>query len=173
MEAPVPDTERELVRRPVRDTDSPALIELITDCWSEYPGLVMDVDGEEPWLRAPATAYERKGGLLWVVERAGEVAACAGLVDHGAEVELKSLYVARSARRRGLGAQLVHLIEEHAGERPIRLWSDTRFEDAHRLYERLGYRRTGRVRDLHDLSRTTEYEFSRMGAFGTNVGSGC
>lgn len=169
----MPDTVPEdLTRRPVRDRDSEQLIELITNCWTEYPGCVMDVDGEEPWLRAPATAYAGKG-LFWVVERADRIVACAGFVDRGDEIELKSLYVDKSARRRGLGARLVHLIEEQAGERPIRLWSDSRFEDAHRLYERLGYRRTGRVRDLHDLSRTTEYEFLRMGAFRTNAGSGC
>ncbi|MGZ4666298.1 MAG: hypothetical protein ACXV5Q_15030, partial [Frankiaceae bacterium] len=34
-----------------------------------------------------------------------------------------------------------------------------RFADAHRLYERLGYARSGRSRELHDLSDTTELEF--------------
>jgi hypothetical protein len=43
----------------------------------------------------------------------------------------------------------------------MELWSDTRFLDAHRLYERLGYRRTGRTRELHDLSDTVEYEFDK------------
>ncbi|MGZ4618494.1 MAG: hypothetical protein ACXV3F_07160 [Frankiaceae bacterium] len=41
----------------------------------------------------------------------------------------------------------------------VELWSDTRFANAHRLYERLGYVRTGRRRELHDLSRSTESEF--------------
>jgi ribosomal protein S18 acetylase RimI-like enzyme len=162
----VPDTEPDqLVRRLASDSDSAALIALITACWAQYPGCVMDVDGEEPWLRAPATAYARKAGVLWVVELAREVVACVGYVQHGASAELKSLYVAGPARRRGLGAELTTLVETTAVERgatEITLWSDTRFTDAHRLYERLGYRRTGRQRDLHDLSNTTEYEFARQ-----------
>jgi oligopeptidase B len=160
----VPDTEPDLLRRPVRDSDSAALIQLITACWDEYPGVVMDVDNEEPWLRAPASAYVHKQGLFWVVEQHGQVVACVGYVPHEDSAELKSLYVAKTARRRGLGAELATLVESTAverGARSITLWSDTRFEDAHRLYERLGYHRTGARRDLHDLSNTTEYEFAR------------
>ncbi|WP_235949023.1 hypothetical protein [Candidatus Frankia alpina] len=43
--------------------------------------------------------------------------------------------------------------------RQMRLWTDTRFTDAHRLYRRLGYTATGRRHDLYDLSATTEIEF--------------
>jgi GNAT superfamily N-acetyltransferase len=160
----VPDTGPELRRRFVRDSDSAALIDLITACWDEYEGCVMDVDGEEPWLRAPASAYDRKGGTMWVVEQHGQLVACVGLLARGPDAELKSLYVGKPARRRGLGAELATLVESTAVERgatAITLWSDSRFTDAHRLYERLGYRRTGRARDLHDLSNTTEYEFAR------------
>jgi hypothetical protein len=39
-------------------------------------------------------------------------------------------------------------------------WSDTRFTDAHRLYERLGYIRGG-TRDLGDVSRSVEYFFEK------------
>jgi len=49
-------TSPSLVRREVSDADSAALIELITTCFAAYPGCVLDVDGEEPWLRAPAAA---------------------------------------------------------------------------------------------------------------------
>jgi len=151
------------------DADSAGLIALIAGCWAEYPGCVLDIDGEEPWLRAPATAYAGKGGTLWVVESDGEVVASVGLVPAAggprlAEGELKSLYVARAGRRRGLGAELVGVVEAAArlgGMAVLRLWSDSRFGAAHRLYERLGYRRTGRSRELHDLSGTTEHEFVR------------
>jgi GNAT superfamily N-acetyltransferase len=160
-----PDRPAPPLRRPARDADSAGLIALIGGCWAEYPGCVLDVDGEEPWLRAPATAYAGKGGELWVVELAGELVASVGLVPAGAgQVELKSLYVAKPGRRQGLGAELVGVVETAARQRgvgTVRLWSDTQFGDAHRLYRRLGYRRTGRTRDLHDRSNTTEYEFVR------------
>jgi len=151
--------------RLVRDDDSAALIELIGACWSEYPGCVLDVDGEEPWLRAPAAAYAGDDGTCWVVEDGGGIVACVGVKPRaGGVAELKSLYVARRARRRGLGARLTGLVEAEAtqlGALRVVLWSDTRFRDAHRLYERLGYARTGRTRDLHDLSGTSEYEFAK------------
>ncbi len=158
--------------RPVRDADGPALARLIGAVWSEYPGCVLDIDGEEPWLRGPAAAYGRGGGTFWVVpEPAGPggadagIAACCGLRPGGpAVVELKSLYVAATARRRGLGAALVRRAERAAraaGAGRVELWTDSRFADAHHLYRRLGYEPTGHRRELHDRSATVEYEFGR------------
>ena len=99
------------LRREVRDADSAALIELITTCFAAYPGCLLDVDGEEPWLRAPATAYARASGRMWVAalgDSGGPVIACVGLKPASpALVELKSLYVHPAARRQGLGAELV------------------------------------------------------------------
>ena len=152
------------VLREVSDDDSAALIELISACWAEYPGCVMDVDGEEPWLRAPATAYRDWGATMWVVTLAGSLVACVGLKPLGDSAELKSLYVGRAARRRGLGERLTLLVEREArglGCRRVELWSDTRFADAHRLYERLGYRRLPEVRELHDRSATVEYHYDK------------
>jgi GNAT superfamily N-acetyltransferase len=158
--------------RPVRDTDGPDLERLIRTCWDAYPGCVLDVDAEEPWLRAPASALESGGALLWVLPAGGHgpdvghpLAASVAL-HRGPEpgvAELKTLYVWPGARRSGLGAALVGHAEAVArarGDRRMELWSDTRFVEAHRLYERLGYRR-GPTRELHDLSRSVEFFFSR------------
>ncbi|MGB9377430.1 MAG: GNAT family N-acetyltransferase, partial [Mycobacteriales bacterium] len=150
--------------RAVADSDSAALIALIGDCWAAYPGTVMDVDGEEPWLRAPATAYSTWRGQMWVVTLDGAVVACAGIKPREDHAELKSLYVAAAARRRGLGERLTGLVEDAArrsGLRQMRLWSDTRFTDAHRLYDRLGYARLPMVRELHDLSNSVEYGYQK------------
>lgn len=79
-------------------------------------------------------------------------------------VELTTLYVAAAARRQGWGARLVWWVERAARERGagrVELWSDRRFADAHRLYERLGYRATGGTRELHDLSATVERAFAK------------
>jgi GNAT superfamily N-acetyltransferase len=127
---------------------------------------VLDVDGEEPWLRAPADAYQKYAGRLWVAELGGALVACAGLrpLDRPGTVELKSLYVAAAARRRGLGELLVEIVESEArawGAERVELWSDTRFTDGHRLYSRLGYEQVLGTRELHDLSRTTEYGFAK------------
>ena len=152
-----------LTIRDARDDDSEQLIALVAAAYAEYPGCVLDVDGEAPHLRRPASAFADRGGRLWVVEAAGLVVACAGFADRGEALELLSLYVATSARRRGLGGRLAGLVEAAARERGrhrVELWTDTRFLDAHRLYERLGYVRGG-TRELHDLSRSVEHHYRK------------
>jgi putative acetyltransferase len=59
---------------------------------------------------------------------------------------------------------LVACAEDHA--RRLRatqmvFWSDTRFTTAHRLYERLGYKRVGGTRELGDISNSVEYLFEK------------
>jgi predicted GNAT family N-acyltransferase len=159
------------VVRAVRDADSAGLIALIGKTWAEYPGCVLDIDGEEPWLRAPATYYAGNGGRMWVAELDGEVVGCIALRPSPEDpevAELKSLYVAASARRHGLGEVLNSLVEDEAvarGVRALELWTDTRFADAHRFYARLGYQRQPGQRELQDLSQTLEYPFAKTFPF--------
>ncbi len=153
------------VIRPVRDKDADGLIRLIDVCWSAYEGCVLDVDAEEPQLRAMRSHFDTLGGEYWVVEGAGgDIAAAGGWAPatNPAGIELHKLYVLAELRRRGVARRLVRMAETAAGRRGSRfveLWSDTRFLEAHAFYEALGYRRTGRTRELHDLSNTTEFHF--------------
>lgn len=163
--------------RSLRAEDSLAVIALVERAYAEYPGCVLDLPGVDADLPVLAEAWRDAGGRGWVVEDDDEVVvACVGLTPaqddaHGARVELKRLYVADTHRRRGLGRALVALVEHHAvadhDARSVELWSDTRFRDAHRLYEGCGYERTGGIRRLHDPSDTTEYHFvHRLGPEG-------
>jgi putative acetyltransferase len=155
--------------RDARDGDAEQLIRLMADVFAEYPGCVLDVDGEEPDLRAIATAYAGHGGRFWVAERPadGRVVGMVGarpLPSSGGHLELKKLYVDQSARGTGLGTLLIGLVEVEAASRGaplLELWSDTRFHTAHRLYERLGYQRGATLRELHDLSASVEYHFTK------------
>ena len=149
------------VRRAL-DADADGLIELIAGCWAEYPGTVMDVDGELPHLRAVDSAFRALGRLAWVAEAGGQVVGSVGLIPiTGADAaELRMLYVRAAARRSGLGGRLLAVAEDEArqrGARRIQLWSDTRFTTAHRFYERRG----PATRELHDLSASVEYLFSK------------
>jgi putative acetyltransferase len=158
-------TSRPTIRH-ARDDDARQLIELISSCFAEYPGCVLDVDREEPELRRIASAYTARGGLFWVATREDRLVGSVGLVpaESPTIMELRKLYVARSERRSGLGSKLCVLVEEEARSRgavALQLWSDTRFADAHRLYERLGYGRGSETRELHDLSQSVEFYFSK------------
>jgi putative acetyltransferase len=155
------------VIRDARDDDAAGLIGLIGDVFAEYPGCVLELDHEMPQLRAIATAFEKLGGRFWVAELDGEVIGCAGIApaDDPAGAELKHLYVARRARRTGLGTRFVEMVEAEAARNSaafVELWSDTRFLDAHRLYERLGYARSPHTRELQDLSNSVEFHFLKQ-----------
>ena len=153
------------VIRLVQDGDAEGLIRLIDVCWSAYEGCILDVDAEEPQLRAMRSHFDALGGEYWVVEGAdGEIAAAGGWAPAAdpAGIELCKLYVLVELRRHGIARRLVGMAEAAARRRGscfVELWSDTRFLEAHAFYEALGYRRTGRTRDLNDLSNTTELHF--------------
>ncbi|WP_368416748.1 GNAT family N-acetyltransferase [Falsiroseomonas sp.] len=150
--------------RPGRDDDADGFIRLIGDCWSEYPGCVMDVDGEVPELRALATYFAEAGGALWVAERGGRVIGVAATRPMGqdAAYEICKVYVAKDARGSGLAHDLLGAAEAHAraaGAERLVLWTDTRFETAHRFYEKRGFVRQGPIRVLHDLSNSLEFRY--------------
>jgi N-acetylglutamate synthase-like GNAT family acetyltransferase len=155
----------EAIIRAAQDDDSGGLIRMIDAIYCEFSGCVLDVDNEAPELRAPASAAAADNGQWWVVERRGEIVGSVALVPgEGGSAELRKLYVAAQARRNGLGARLVRVAEDEArsqGAASIMLWSDTRFADAHRLYERLGFVRATRMRALGDISNSVEYHFSK------------
>jgi GNAT superfamily N-acetyltransferase len=151
------------VLRAGRDADAPGIITLIGACWAEYPGCVMDVDGEVPELRALATYYARQDGALWVAEAGGDVVGMVGtrpLADGAWEI--CKMYVAASQRGGGLAQALIDAAEGFArakGAGVMKLWTDTRFERAHRFYEKHGYVRQPGLRELHDLSNSFEYHY--------------
>lgn len=155
--------------RPVKDADADAVTALVAGVYAEYPGCVLDLPGVDADLAAPRATIDAKQGDLWVVEdEHGQVVAMCGwtpVAERPQAIELKRLYVKADRRGRGLGRWLVEQVEQVARERGaevVELWSDTRFADAHRLYERLGYDRLTETRRLHDPSDTTEYQFRRV-----------
>ncbi|HVZ09718.1 GNAT family N-acetyltransferase [Rhodopila sp.] len=172
--------------RPGRDDDGPQLIDLIRTCWSRYPGIVFDVDAEMPELHALATYYD---GALWVAEAAGRVVGMIatrpvsklspgvvvpgavpvtvqGEVPDGAQGcwEICRVYVHPDLHGGGLGHALLDRAEAHAvahGATRLALWSDTRFDRAHRFYEKRSYVRMGGIRVLHDLSNSLEFAYAK------------
>jgi len=107
-----------------------------------FPFSESDYDAD---LMDPATHYDGGSGWFSVAENDdGRVVGCVGVTDEGGGLfELHRLYVLAEARRGGTGGRLVRWVIETArehGARRIVLYSDVAFLDAHRLYERLGFR---------------------------------
>jgi GNAT superfamily N-acetyltransferase len=156
----------DLLLRDGRDEDAAGFIALIGACWAEYPGCIMDVDGELPELRALATYFRDQGGMLWAAEQAGRVVGMVGtrpLKDDGAW-EICRMYVDAATRGAGLAAQLLRTAEDHAraaGAARLVLWTDTRFTRAHGFYEKQGYVRQGSIRILDDISNSLEFRYAK------------
>ncbi|WP_291295694.1 GNAT family N-acetyltransferase [Elioraea sp.] len=154
------------VIRPGRDSDAAGFISLIGACWGEYPGCVLDVDNEAPELRALATHVAGRGGALWAAEVSGAVVGMIAAVplNHDQAWEISRMYVAQSHRGTGLANELLRKAEGHAraaGAKRMVLWTDTRFEAAHKFYEKNSYVRAGSIRVLDDRSRSLEFRYAK------------
>jgi ribosomal protein S18 acetylase RimI-like enzyme len=153
--------------RPGRDEDAAGFVALIGDCWAEFPGFVLDVDAELPELRALATHFARQGGAVWAAEAEdGEIVGMVATRPLGDDDawEICRMYVAQSCRGTGLAQRLLGTAEAHAraqGAERLVLWTDTRFDAAHRFYEKAGYVRQGAIRILDDLSKSLEFRYAK------------
>jgi len=144
--------------------DLPKVIGLIGRVFEEY-GFVFDPAQELPDLFDFARHYAPPRGAFWVIRAGDDVTGSVGVerLDDG-QAELHRLYLDAGLRGRGLGRALVDTVLRWCQAESIRhlvLWSDTRFADAHRLYERMGFRQT-RERELPgDVNQTREYRYER------------
>ena len=143
---------------------APAVIELIHRVFDEY-GFIWDPE-DEFWdlLAEPRVfPYIEPRGALWVMRDADAlvVGSIAAERLDPETVELHRLYLDADLRGQGLGRRLLETAVDWAragGAQMIELWSDTRFQDAHRLYERLGYIKTD-SRELNDVNHTVEFKY--------------
>jgi putative acetyltransferase len=144
--------------------DVPAVMLLIGRVFAEY-GLLLMPAFEVPDLLRFDAHYTAPRGAFWVVRAEGRVVASVG-VDRIDErtAELHRLYVDASLRGRGIGQALVETVLDWARDQGIArlvLWSDTRFENSHRLYRRLGFEQLGERTVEGDINASREYRFER------------
>lgn len=155
----------DVIVRPSTDADSDAVIELINDVYGEYQGCVLLVDEEEPELLAPKSSFDKIGGRFWVAECDGQICGTLALTpaDAPGYARMHKLYVSSAARGRGIGAALCDLAERWARDElnadTMMLYTDSRFLNAHRLYERLGYDRQNGLVQRADASNSVEYVY--------------
>ncbi len=131
--------------------------EVVIEAWAPY-GYVFSPDDDGDIVR-PDQHYPL--GFM-VAEAEGRVLGCIGISEPEPGVfRLNRLYVRPTAHRQGIGGRLVDWVIDEArkrgGER-LFLFSDIAFLDAHRLYERKGFRRT-RFRYAPDAWQSREWGY--------------
>lgn len=141
--------------------DAEAAAEVVRAVYEEY-GFTWESDGYHSDLYGLQTHYLDQGDLFWVAESAdGKIVATNALSFHervagseghlvqvsgkvriaGTDCALNRLYVHPEGRRQGIGQAMMQLTIDTATKRgckAIEIWSDKKFEDAHRLYMRFG-----------------------------------
>lgn len=150
------------IRAGTRD-DAPGVVTLIGKVFAEY-GWIYDPPTEVPDLLDFDAHYAAPRGAFWVVTDGARVVGSVGVDRRGVGAELHRLYLEPGQRGRGLGEALVARVLEWCRAEAIarlELWSDTRFEHAHRLYVRLGFRQDGERTLEGDINDTREYRFER------------
>jgi putative acetyltransferase len=156
--------ERTLTIRPGTRDDAPGVVELIGRVFVEY-GWIYDPPTEVADLFDFDAHYAAPRGAFWVVVEGDRVVGSVGVDHKGGDVaELHRLYLDPDQRGRGLGETLVGLVLDWCRTQSIarlKLWSDTRFEHAHRLYERLGFHRDSERTLAGDINDTREYRYER------------
>ena len=145
-------------------SDAPGVIALIGRVFAEY-GFVYEPSTEVPDLRDFDRHYQAPRGEFFVVRERGLIVGSVGVerLDAGT-AELHRLYLDAHLRGRGTGRALVDLVLDWCRSQRISrliLWSDTRFDQAHRLYTRTGFRQTGERSLPGDVNDTREYGFER------------
>jgi GNAT superfamily N-acetyltransferase len=147
-----------------RRADVPGVVALIGRVFAEY-GFVYDPALEVPDLLEFENHYQPPRGEFFVVRQSDAVVGSVGVERIDADTaELHRLYLDAALRGRGTGRALMESAIAWCRARSIShliLWSDTRFEHAHRLYARMRFRQTGERTLAGDVNDSREYRFER------------
>jgi ribosomal protein S18 acetylase RimI-like enzyme len=136
--------------RNARIADLPAIVRLLAD---DALGATREsADNIAPYEQAFAALTAQKGNAIIVGDDNGEIVACLqltivpGLSRMGAtRAFIEGVRVAGSLRGKGVGESIVRNAIDRAraaGCRLVQLTSDNSRTDAHRFYERLGFKAT-------------------------------
>ena len=144
--------------------DASGIVALVARVFAEY-GFVFDPATEVPDLVHFENHYEPPRGAFFAVRDGGLIVGSVGVEQlDPATAELHRLYLDAYLRGQGTGRALVEEVLGWCRARAVSrlvLWSDTRFEQAHRLYERMRFRQTGERTLPDDVNQTREYLFER------------
>lgn len=150
--------------------DIPALIRVIEDVFIEY-GWDFVAKDELPDFLDYENYFESNTmqpgkPRLFSVERASDgvkprICGCIALKYNAEGAYLSRVYLQENVRGKGAGQWIVEEvmgISRLEGSAEMHLWTDTRFEAAHKLYEKLGFVKTNEIRSLHDINNSFEWK---------------
>jgi len=171
------------ILRPAAQADALGAAAVVQAVFEEY-GFIWEPEGYHLDLYQLDRFYAQRGHRFWVAERDGRIVGTVALERFsrvegeagtrvlqegpgglpqwriaGCDCALERLYVHPSARRLGLGQALFAQTMTQAradGLQAMEIWSDKRFTDAHRLYQRAGARVVGE-RICHDPDQSPEW----------------
>lgn len=153
--------------RPANPHDVDALVALIDGVYREY-GDVIYLDGADADLLDIEGCYRACGGEFVVLEDQGQVIgshAVLRLAGRDGVCTFRRLYTKAHIRGTGAGGLLMRWALDWASRRGlarVEFWSDTRFQRAHRFFARMGFVKTGAVREMNDGAMPyREYFFTR------------
>ncbi len=145
------------------NSDSPKVIQLIDSVLGEYNDSVC-LDRAESDLLDIESSYS-DGGAFWVLEEesTGEICGTHAALEitdprlsktNGQRIcVFKRLYLAQPLRGTEWGYRLMQnniIWAKEQGMGRVEFWSDTRFDRAHRFFERFGFQKSGEVRTMQD-----------------------
>ena len=149
--------------RLARNKDSDQIIKLIRKCFKDYQNCFLDVDNDSPELKNVYSYFHEQRGKFWVLEDKKKIIGCMGYIPSKKnEIEIHKLYIDQKFRKKGLAKLLVKKVENIAlreNKSKVFLWTDTRFKEAHKMYSKMNYARSKKIRRLYDISDTVEYNF--------------
>jgi N-acetylglutamate synthase-like GNAT family acetyltransferase len=156
----MPDTDISI--REATAEDIPQLQALIAEVFEEYD-MEFIAEDEIPDLLNFESYYKGQSPILLVAIDQDQPVGCAALKlddDHG--IYFSRVYVDQTYRGQRIGFRLMHELLKRAASiehQSVYLWTDTRFDRAHRFYQRLGFSYTGHIRPLHDINDSFEYHY--------------
>jgi ribosomal protein S18 acetylase RimI-like enzyme len=134
----------DLQPRPARSDEANALRQLVTDAYAQYIARM----GKPPGPMLDDYARRIADGQAWVLDVDGAMAGLVVLEEDGDTLLLDNVAVSPAAQGKGYGRILIAFAEEEArrlGYAELRLYTNVLMTENIALYERLGFRQTGRI----------------------------
>ena len=125
--------------RPCNDDDRDAIFTIINDAAQAYRGVIPPDRWHDPYMSREQLATEIADGVVfWGSERLGVLTGVMGIQDRGDVALVRHAYVRTSARRTGIGSELLEHLERRTAK-PILIGTWAAATWAIRFYEERGY----------------------------------